>query len=198
MVGTVRVRYLLDDLSKDLIGLAATRSHQLRTRSERRSFTIIASPVVLSKLFHQKTCRPCSAQGGPAFLHHSSSRPQLRRSQKRNHSSPHFASERRFSWELLRAGIEKAPFRIGDSFLEGSVFFRISSHQPCPYDSNGSPVRIQGTQMRSGINSGSETADNCDSAASNFGGKPASALHPIRACRPRADNRDTICVLTRL
>jgi len=36
MVAQSEVRYLLDDLSKDLIGLAATRSHQLRTRSERR------------------------------------------------------------------------------------------------------------------------------------------------------------------
>jgi len=55
MVGTVRgSRYLLDDLSKDLIGLAATRSHQLRTRSERRVVHHNREPVVLSKLFHQK------------------------------------------------------------------------------------------------------------------------------------------------
>jgi len=54
MVGTVRGQYLLDDLSKDLIGLAATRSHQLRTRSERRVVHHNREPVVLSKLFHQK------------------------------------------------------------------------------------------------------------------------------------------------
>jgi len=94
------------------------------------SFTIIASPVVLSKLFHQKNLS--SVLKRKAGLHSCTTLPVgLNYDGRRSETTHHRISHRKgdFRGSCFGQELRKHHSRIGDSFLEGSVFFRISSHK---------------------------------------------------------------------
>jgi len=122
MVGTVRGQYLLDDLSKDLIGLAATRSHQLRTRSERRVVHHNREPSrAVEVVPSEKLVVRAQAQGG---LHSCTTLPvaSITTVAEAKPLITAFRIGKEIFVELLRAGIEKAPFPYWRFVLGGQRF----------------------------------------------------------------------------
>jgi len=86
------------------------------------SFTIIASPVVLSKLFHQKNLSSVLKRKRACILAPLFQSASITTVAEAKPLITAFRIGKEISWELLRAGIEKAPFPYWRFVLGGQRF----------------------------------------------------------------------------